>query len=555
MPIYNEKKDLVLFLTGECYLGKKVIHDLRNRGHVFNQENAEYLIHLYEEQGVDFLINLNGWYNGIILDLKNGKAMLFNDRYGLRRIYYHESNDGFFFSSEAKALLKAFPFLRELSMQSIGEYLTFDCILENRTYFSNIYLLPSSSVWSFTKGNIYKKRYFDPSSLENQPVLKNDQFFEELSFTFKEILPRYFTGGSIGMSLTGGLDTRLILACINSTPGELPCYTFGGTYRDILDVRIASRIAKLCNQTHHVLRLDDDKFLSEYPSHIKRSIYISDGLENVCTADVIPFNKLARQISPVRMTGIYGSQVLKSISGLIERSPYTQLINPDFKKYMDMARSTFSAINDQRHSLSSMLFNEISWWWNGFLSSQSSQVTVRSPFLDYDFIKVLYKAPSRSLDFGAKFQLDLISKNNPKLMMVPTTGTHGGSSSPIVSYITKQFLKSLLIADKIYIRERLPYSMTHFVGKIDYLLSPLHADRLIMGFAEFRRYRIWFRNQLSNFIIETLLSSRTFNRPYWNRKYLERFVYDHINGRGTYLREIRKVLQIEMVHRFLIEEI
>ena len=34
------------------------------------------------------------------------------------------------------------------------------------------------------------------------------------------------------MSLTGGLDGRMILAWANLSPGILPCYTFGGTYRD-----------------------------------------------------------------------------------------------------------------------------------------------------------------------------------------------------------------------------------------------------------------------------------------------------------------------------------
>jgi asparagine synthase (glutamine-hydrolysing) len=554
MPIYNEKKDLVLFLTGECYIDDNIINDLKHRGHDFNPVNASFLIHLYEEQGEDFFLNLNGWHNGILLDLKRARAVLFNDRYGIRRIYYHEDNDAFFFSSEAKFLLKAFPALRELNPRSIGEYLTYDCVLENRTYFSNIFLLPPCSTWEFAHGRIDKKQYLDPATLENQPILSEYQFFEELANTFKRILPRYFSGKSIGMSLTGGLDTRSILACLNPSPGELPCYTFGGTYRDTLDVRIAPQVAKACNQTHQVLKLDDAKYLSEYPSHVERSIYISDGLESVDKADVIYFSKLARQVAPVRMTGMYGSQVLKNVSGLQERTPYDQLINHDFKKYITTAKETYSGIK-KVHDLSFMLFNEISWWWNGFIASQSSQVSVRSPFLDNDFIKVLYRALSRAKDFGSKFQLDLIRKGNPKLMSIPTTGSHGGSSSAIISGLTKQFLKFLIIADKIYIRERLPYSMTHWVGKIDHLLSPIHADKLVMGFTDFRRYRVWFRDQLSQFLKETLLSSRTFNRPYWNKNYLEKVVNDHTNGRGTYLREIRKVLQVELIHRILIEDI
>ncbi|OEU83886.1 MAG: hypothetical protein BA865_10360 [Desulfobacterales bacterium S5133MH4] len=100
--------------------------------------------------------------------------------------------------------------------------------------------------------------------------------------TLKGILPRYFAGGPVGIGLTGGLDTRLIMACRNPKPGELPCYTFGGSYRDIFDVRIAPKVAAACGQSHKALRLDDGLLLKEYPSQVEKTTYISDGLEVGC---------------------------------------------------------------------------------------------------------------------------------------------------------------------------------------------------------------------------------------------------------------------------------
>lgn len=92
MPIYNETKDIVLFLTGECYEDQTTIDGLAKRGHNFNFGNASYLVHRYEEEGEDVFKHLNGWFNGIVLDLRNSKATLFNDRCGIRRIYFHENN-------------------------------------------------------------------------------------------------------------------------------------------------------------------------------------------------------------------------------------------------------------------------------------------------------------------------------------------------------------------------------------------------------------------------------------------------------------------------------
>lgn len=549
MPIHNETEDVLLFLTGECYIDTTTVNDLKNREHVFDPENASFLVHLYEEQGNDFLINLNGWYNGFIVDLRQSKMILFNDRYGIRRIYYHEDNECFSFSSEAKSLLKAFPHLREISHRSVGEYLTYDCVFDYRTFFPQINLLPPSSLWTFQGGKVEKKTYFNPQSLEDQPKLSEKLFFEELSQTFVDILPRYLFGSPLSMSLTGGLDSRMIMACLNPEPGQIPCYTFGGQYRDTFDMRIAPRIAKACNQNHTIFRLEEQQYLRDYPNHVQKSIFITDGLERVDNADAMYFNKLAGNIAPIRITGIYGSQVLKSVSGLKERAPDYQLTASEFRKFLHTARTTYRNIC-YMHPLSAMLFYEIPLWWNGFIVSQSTQQTVRSPFLDYDFVKTLYRVPSNIRDFGTRFQLNLIKAQNPKLLTIPTN--YGHMSSPSLMRYLYCFLN---IADKIYIREEIPFHMTHIIGKLDHLQSPIHADKLIMGFADFRRYRVWFRDQLSDFLHDILTSKKTLERPYWNKKGLIKVVEKHTKGQGTYMREIRKALQIELIHRVLLEDI
>jgi len=555
MPIFNETKDLVLFLTGECYLDQPIIDGLEKRGHNFDPQNASYLIHMYEEQGEGLFKTLNGWFNGIILDLRNAKATLFNDRCGIRRIYFYENNHVFAFSSEAKSLLKAYPELREISLRSVGEFLTYDCVMENRTYFPQINLLSACSAWTFHKNQTNKRTYFDMTELENQPQLPRTQFVEELESTFKRILPRYFSGGPVGVGVTGGLDTRLILACRNAAPGQLPCYTFGGTYRDIFDVRIAPKVAAACGQPHTALRLDDKTLLKEYPAQVEKATYISDGLEGTDKVDVINFNRMAREIAPVRMTGKYGSQVLKGIFGFDARPPYMHLIDEDFKQYFALANKTASEIQ-KGHKLTFLLQSGIPWWWNAFVSLESSQVEVRSPFLDNDLIRVLYQAPPLPSNFGTQFELDVIAKAKPALMAIPTTGSYGGNKPWLVSKVIKSSIAMMMILDKIYIRERLPFNMTHVIGRLDHwLISPLHLDRMFMGFADYRRYRTWFRDQLADYLQDTLLDEKTLSRPYWDRKNLVKIMTDHIKGRGTYLREIRKILQVELTHRILLEKI
>ena len=119
-----------------------------------------------------------------------------------------------YFASEAKALLRILPKLRQFDDEGVAQYLTFGCTLEWRTLFKDIQLLPAGSVWSFENGRCQKRTYFSPETWEAQPGLTAERFESEFQETFKRILPRYFESESkIGISLTGGLDTRMIMAC------------------------------------------------------------------------------------------------------------------------------------------------------------------------------------------------------------------------------------------------------------------------------------------------------------------------------------------------------
>ena len=60
------------------------------------------------------------------------------------------------------------------------------------------------------------------------------------------------------MSLTGGLDTRMIMAWQKAEPGSLPCYTFGGNAPRMSGRRVARQVARICKQPYQVIRPGED---------------------------------------------------------------------------------------------------------------------------------------------------------------------------------------------------------------------------------------------------------------------------------------------------------
>ena len=116
MPLCSERNDAVLVFSGEEFPEPGTARRLKERGHAFETGGPSYLVHLYEEDPT-FPACLNGRFQGILADLKRERVTLFNDRYGMHRVYYHESKEAFYFAAEAKAILAVCPELRKADPQ------------------------------------------------------------------------------------------------------------------------------------------------------------------------------------------------------------------------------------------------------------------------------------------------------------------------------------------------------------------------------------------------------------------------------------------------------
>ena len=120
-----------------------------------------------------FFADLNGLFHGVVVDRVRETATLFNDRYGMHRLCYHESDDAFYFAAEAKAILTVLPELRRPDERSLGEFVACSCVLGNRTIFKDVYTLPGGSAWTFRNAALDKKTtYFQPKGWEEQAPLK-----------------------------------------------------------------------------------------------------------------------------------------------------------------------------------------------------------------------------------------------------------------------------------------------------------------------------------------------------------------------------------------------
>jgi len=551
MPLHNERKDRVLFFSGEEYPQPGIKDQLKRQGHEWDGKGPAYLVHLSEEDTA-FPRNLNGRFHGILVDQVAQTAMLFNDRYGMHRIYYHESKDAFYFSAEAKAILEVRPELREADYRSLGEFVTCGCVLEDRSIFRGVQVLPTASAWQFRDAAIEKKgKYFDAAEWENQEPLDPEAYYKQLRNVFSRNLPRYFNGNErIAVSLTGGLDTRMIMAWWNAPPYSLPSYTFAGPFRECQDVVIAREVAKVCQQPYEVIPVGEE-FLSRFAHYAERAVYLSDGCAAVNRAADLYANERAAQIASVRMTGNYGSEILRRLRAFKAVEPAPGLFQQEFCANIGRAKQTYSNLFDG-HAVSFTAFRQAPWYQYGLLALEQTQLSVRSPFLDNELVQTAFRASKSSIVKNDIFEDNddcgrLIADGNPYLSQIPTDRGLGGQNHWFSS-VTRGMLEFTFKAEYAY-----DYGMPQWLARVDHALSPLHLERLFLGRHKFCHYRIWYRDCLASYVQEILLDPRTLSRPYLERSTVEHIVTRHLKGDRNYTTEISRLLTLELQHRLFID--
>jgi asparagine synthase (glutamine-hydrolysing) len=551
MPLKNERGDLVLFFSGEEYPDPGAVTALRSRGHAIGEQPAAYLVHMAEEDA-KFPRSLNGRFHGLLVNRSAATATLFNDRYGMQRMYYHQASDVFLFAAEAKAILAVRPELRNADSQGLGEFVSCGCVLEDRTLFRGIQILPTASKWIFQNGILEEKdRYFDPAEWENQGPLDFEAYYQELKAVFSQNLPRYFEGSEpVGISLTGGLDTRMIMAWLKAAPQSLPTYTFGGPFRECHDVRIARKVAQICKQPYEVINVDDG-FLSNFARYAERTVYLSDGCAAVSRATDLYTNEIAAKIAPVRMTGNYGSEILRRLRAFKPADPRPGVFQPEFLSQVDLAKQTYSKIC-QGHAVSFTAFRQAPWYQYGLLSLEQTQLAIRSPFLDNDVVRTAFRAPKSDIMKSDLFENDggcsrLIADGSAALHRLPTDRGLGGEDG-WSSRISRAILEFSFKAEYAY-----DYGMPQWLARVDHAFSPLHLERLFLGRHKFCHFRVWYRDNLSQYVRDILLDPLSLSRPYVQRKTLETMVSEHLKGDHNYTTEITRLLTLELQHRLFID--
>jgi asparagine synthase (glutamine-hydrolysing) len=511
-----------------------------------NRADGAELLTRYAREGERCFRQLNGWFAGLLIDPVRDVMVLFNDRLAMHRVHYATTKSGFAFASEAKSLLTVRAESRNIDPHGLGEFFALGTQISERTLFHDISRLPAGSAWTIDRAlRVRKHTYFTPDEIENQPSLDAETYYARLKGTLTEIVPRYLSHETpVAVSLTGGFDTRAIMAFADRSAHPRLSYTYGGMYRDCFDVTIARDVARVCGYEHEVLNINAP-FLSQFPEYAEKTVRVTDGALDIGVAHEVYLSALARKISPVRLTGNYGSEVLRGVSTFRPLKLPRQMFAAEFVPYVEAAERAFESVKNQ-HSASFVIFHEIPFGLYGRLAAAQSQLTIRSPFLDNDLVSLAYQAPPGHSVTDCWTRL--IRERDPLLASVPTDRGQLGAASVMTSPLGRLY-NHLLFKSEWYYEGGMP----NWLSRVDAQFTRGRKPPFFAGTHKIQHYRLWFRDQLADYVDSMLNDSTAASRSYLNRSYVRDIAAAHRSGRRNCTAEISALTTAELIHRVFID--
>lgn len=240
-PIYNETKDMVITFNGEIYNHQEMREDLIAKGHIMSSHaDTEVLLHGYEEYGEALLPRLRGMFAFVIWDSKNETLFGARDFFGIKPFYYAIQDDQLIYGSEIKSILEYPNFEKKVNKEALENYLTFQYSVLPETFFKGVFKLPPAHCFTFHKGKMKIKRYWEPvfAPDHNKSL---ESFVNDIDNVMQSSIQKHkISDVEVGSFLSSGVDSSYVAASFHGDK----TFTVGFDYEKYNEIDYAKALSE-----------------------------------------------------------------------------------------------------------------------------------------------------------------------------------------------------------------------------------------------------------------------------------------------------------------------
>ncbi len=550
-PVFSDPAgDLpCVLIDGEIYDAEARRQELQRRGAVFRTASiSELLAQGWRLLGPAFLERVDGYFSAAIWDPPHQRLTLVTDRFGMRPLYYSHRNGGLIFASEIKALLQYPGMQPSASLKGIAQFLTFGHLFGDDTLLDGVFIAPAAAelVYLPQAGTLTTRVY--PRLQQGEPIRSERDALVLLDEAFGRAVTRRIAGDlPLGLSLSGGLDARTILATV---PAQVALKTVSLGIPGSIDHRAAARLSRLSGHQHHSHHLDRN-FLDNFPRHLERLTFLTDG-QYLDQAITVPTLGIYRELGIGALLrghagelfhmdkayafSIAGSELGFASLAAVERwlwehlTPYmTANVGSDlFRRAVrsDAEQAARAALHAAVQQASDVTPPDQAIW-HLFVSQRlrretalsmqmfNAFVQVRMPYLDAELVDLVMRVPPQ-LKVGETIQAFILGHRFPEFLNVVNANT----GSPLGAGPLTRRLSLLRL--KVFSKLRVP------------------------GYQPYERLGLWLSQELQPFVKSVLLAPKALDRGLLEPDVVRRMIEDHRSRRRNHTFALMAMLILEL---------
>ena len=267
-PMSDHEESVWVVFNGEIYNFLELRRELQGYGHVFRtNSDTEVIIHGYKQWGDEVLNRLNGMFGLAIWDVEQRRLVVARDAFGIKLIYYRIDGDRLYFGSEMRAVRATMPGRAEIDPTSLNLFLRYRYTPSPYTILKGIRKLAPGTKLTVQNGSYQVSRWYnfkpEPFTTRKSP----DEAREELLSLYKDAVRRQLISDvPVGLLLSGGIDSGLLLGLMNLSGKSWPTYTvgYGATFADD-ELGDAAETARLLQSKHASITITRSIFEEALP--------------------------------------------------------------------------------------------------------------------------------------------------------------------------------------------------------------------------------------------------------------------------------------------------
>jgi asparagine synthase (glutamine-hydrolysing) len=228
-PMSDREETVCVVFNGEIYNFRELKRELESFGHSFQtSSDTEVIIHGYKRWGDEVLNRLNGMFGLAIWDVRQKRLLVARDPFGIKLIYYRIDANALYFGSEMRPIRAVMQGKADIDTISLDLFLRYRFTPSPYTIIKGVKKLAPGTKLTVQNGVCVVSRWYRFKPQPFAPAKSPNEAKEELLSLYKAAVKRQLISDvPVGLLLSGGIDSGLLLALMNLNGNPWQTYTVG----------------------------------------------------------------------------------------------------------------------------------------------------------------------------------------------------------------------------------------------------------------------------------------------------------------------------------------